>query len=93
MVWIVHGKPGAIGHIPLYLGRNCLAPALVAFDYDKGSLPATRAVSAFAAASTSPDEAIAKVQKRCGERRQPLQASTDAAETEKRIPRERPRRG
>ncbi len=49
----VQGKPGAIGHIPPYL-RHRFAPRWSPSTSTRASLPATRTVSVFAAASTSP---------------------------------------
>ncbi len=49
----VQGKPGAVGHIPPYLAHR-FAPLWSPSTSTKVSLPATRTVSVFAAASTSP---------------------------------------
>ena len=80
----VQGKPGAIGHIPAYLAHR-FSPALVAFDFDKGEPPATRTVSAFDAASTSPARRSAScrtIRLSAGSR---FEGYTSTAETEKRM--------
>ena len=81
----VQGKPGAIGHIPPSLAHR-FAPALVAFDFDKGEPTRNENGFCIRCGINEPGEVIGKVQN--DPAKPPAAGSrgyTSAAETEKRI--------
>ena len=80
----VQGKPGAIGHIPPYLA-HCFAPALVAFDFDKGEPTRNENGFCIRCGVNEPGEAIGKVQNDPASAGSRYEGYTSAAETEKRI--------
>ncbi len=80
----VQGKPGAIGHIPPYLAHR-FAPALVAFDFDKGEPTRNENGFCIRCGVNEPGEAIGKVQNDPASTGSRFEGYTSAAETEKRI--------
>jgi fatty-acyl-CoA synthase len=80
----VQGKPGAIGHIPRYLAHR-FAPALVAFDFDKGE--PIRAENGFCirCAVNESGEALSKLQDDPASAGSRFEGYTNAAETEKKV--------
>jgi fatty-acyl-CoA synthase len=80
----VQGKPGAIGHIPPYLAHR-FAPALVAFDFDKGEPTRNENGFCIRCGVNEPGEAIGKVQNDPASAGSRFEGYTSAAETEKRI--------
>lgn len=78
------GKPGAIGHIPAYLAHR-FAPALVAFDFDKGEPSRDEHGFCVRCGVNEPGEAIGKVQNDPASAGSRFEGYTNAAETEKRI--------
>jgi fatty-acyl-CoA synthase len=80
----VQGKPGAIGHIPTYL-RHRFAPALVAFDSDKGEPTRNENGFCIRSGANEPGEALAKVQNDPASAGSRFEGYTSAAETEKKI--------
>ncbi len=80
----VQGKPGAIGHIPPYLAHR-FAPALVAFDLDKGEPTRNENGFCIRCGVNEPGEAIGKVQNDPASAGSRFEGYTSAAETEKRI--------
>jgi fatty-acyl-CoA synthase len=80
----VQGKPGAIGHIPPYLAHR-FAPALVAFDFDKGEPSRNENGFCRRCGVNEPGEAIVQVQNDPASAGSRFEGYTSAAETEKRI--------
>ncbi len=80
----VQGKPGAIGHIPLYLAHR-LAPALVAIDFNRGEPLRDENGFCIRCGSNEPGEAIGKVRDDPASAGSRFEGYTGAAETEKRI--------
>ena len=80
----VQGKPGAIGHIPPYLAHR-FAPALVAFDFDKGEPRRDENGFCIRCGVNEPGEAIGKVQNDPASAGSRFEGYTSAAETEKKI--------
>jgi fatty-acyl-CoA synthase len=80
----VQGKPGAIGHIPLYLAHR-FAPALVAFDSGKGEPIRNENGFCIRCGVNEPGEAISKVQNDPASAGSRFEGYTSAPETEKRI--------
>jgi fatty-acyl-CoA synthase len=80
----VQGKPGAIGHIPSYL-RHRFAPALVAFDFDKGEPARNENGFCIPCRVNEPGEAIGKVRNDPAGAGSRFEGYTSAVETEKRI--------
>ena len=80
----VQGKPGAIGHIPPYLAHR-FAPALVAFDFDKGEPIRNENGFCIRCGVNEPGEAIGKVQNDPANAGSRFEGYTSAAETEKKI--------
>ena len=80
----VQGKPGAIGHIPPYLAHR-FAPALVAFDFDKGEPRRNENGFCIRCGVNEAGEAIGKVQNDPASAGSRFEGYTSAAETEKRI--------
>ena len=80
----VQGKPGAIGHIPAYLAHR-FAPALVAFDFDKGEPRRDENGFCIRCGVNEPGEAIGKVQNDPANAGSRFEGYTSAAETEKKI--------
>ncbi len=81
----VQGKPGAIGHIPPYLAHR-FAPALVAFDFDKGEPRRDENGFCIRCGVNEPGEAIGKVQNDPASAGSRFEGYTSAAETEKKNP-------
>jgi fatty-acyl-CoA synthase len=80
----VQGKPGAIGHIPSYLAHR-FAPALVAFDFDKGEPARNENGFCTRCGVNEPGEAVVKAQNDPASAGSRFEGYTSAAETEKRI--------
>ena len=80
----VQGKPGAIGHIPSYLVHR-FAPALVAFDFDKGEPIRDENGFCVRCGVNEAGEAIGKVQNDPASAGSRFEGYTNAIETEKRI--------
>lgn len=80
----VQGKPGAIGHIPPYLA-HCFAPALVAFDFDKGEPIRNENGFCVRCGVGQSGEAIVPVRNDPASAGSRFEGYTSAAETEKRI--------
>jgi fatty-acyl-CoA synthase len=80
----VQGKPGAIGHIPQYLAHR-FAPALVAFDFDKGEPIHDENGFCIRCGAGEPGEAIIKVQNVPASAGSRFEGYTNTAETEKKI--------
>jgi fatty-acyl-CoA synthase len=80
----VQGKPGAIGHIPSYLVHR-YAPALVAFDFDKGEPIRNENGFCIRCGVNEPGEAILKLQNDPASAGRRFEGYTSAAETEKKI--------
>jgi fatty-acyl-CoA synthase len=80
----VQGRPGAIGHIPSYL-RHRFAPALVAFDFEKGEPARNASGFCVRCAVNEPGEALGKVQDDPTSAGSRFEGYTNAAETDKRI--------
>lgn len=80
----VQGKPGAIGHIPPYLAHR-FAPALVAFDVDKGEPIRNQDGFCIRSGVNEPGEAIVKAQSDPASVGSRFEGYTNPAETEKRI--------
>lgn len=78
------GKPGAIGHIPSYLSHR-FAPALVAFDFNKGEPTRNENGFCIRCGVNEPGEAIGRVQNDPESAGSRFEGYTNAAETEKRI--------
>jgi len=80
----VQGKPGAIGHVPGYLAHR-FAPALVAFDFDKGEPIRNENGFCIRCGVNEPGEAIIQVRNDAASAGSRFEGYTNAAETEKRI--------
>jgi fatty-acyl-CoA synthase len=80
----VQGKPGAIGHIPPYLAHR-FAPALVAFDFDKGEPRRNENGFCIRCVVNEAGEAIGKVQNDPASAGSRFEGYTSASETEKKI--------
>jgi fatty-acyl-CoA synthase len=80
----VQGKPGAIGHIPAYLAHR-FAPALVAFDIDKGEPIRNESGFCVRCGVNEPGEAISKLQDDPASAGSRFEGYTNAAQTEKKI--------
>jgi fatty-acyl-CoA synthase len=80
----VQGKPGAIGHIPPYLTHR-FAPALVAFDHDKGAPVRNENGLCVRSRANEAGEALIKLQTDPESAGSRFEGYTSAAETEKRI--------
>jgi fatty-acyl-CoA synthase len=80
----VQGRPGAIGHIPPYLAHR-FAPALVAFDFDKGEPARNENGFCVRCGANEHGEALVKVQTEAASAGSRFEGYTSAAETEKRI--------
>jgi fatty-acyl-CoA synthase len=80
----VQGKPGAIGHIPAYLAHR-YAPALVAFDFDKGEPTRNENGFCIRCGVNEPGEVIGKMQNDPASAGSRFEGYTNAAESEKRI--------
>lgn len=80
----VQGKPGAIGHIPAYLAHR-FAPALVAFDFDKGEPIRNENGFCIRCDVNEPGEAIGKLQTDPASAGSRFEGYTNDAETEKKI--------
>jgi fatty-acyl-CoA synthase len=80
----VQGKPGAIGHIPKYLAHR-YAPALVAFDFDKGEPTRNENGFCIRCGFNEPGEAIDEIQNDPASAGSRFEGYTSAAETEQRI--------
>jgi fatty-acyl-CoA synthase len=80
----VQGKPGAIGHIPPYLAHR-FAPALVAFDFDKGEPIRDENGFCIRCGVNEPGEALGKVRNDPASAGSRFEGYTSAAETEKKI--------
>lgn len=83
----VQGKPGAIGHIPRYLAHR-FAPALVAFDVDKGEPARDESGFCIRCAVNQPGEAISKARNDAASAGSRFEGYTSAAETAKKIVRD-----
>ena len=80
----VQGKAGAIGHIPPYLVHR-FAPALVAFDFEKGEPARNESGFCHRCGVNEPGEAIGKLQNDPANAGSRFEGYTTAAETEKKI--------
>jgi fatty-acyl-CoA synthase len=80
----VQSKPGAIGHIPPYLAHR-FAPALVAFDHDKGEPARDENGFCIRCSVNESGEAIGKVQNDPASVGSRFEGYASAAETEKKI--------
>jgi fatty-acyl-CoA synthase len=80
----VQGKPGAIGHIPPYL-RHRFAPALVAFDFDKGAPIRDESGFCILSGVNESGEALGKVQNDPQSAGSRFEGYTSPAATEKKI--------
>jgi fatty-acyl-CoA synthase len=80
----VHGKPGAIGHIPAYLAHR-FAPALVAFDTEKGEPIRNESGFCIRCGVNEPGEAISKLQDDPASAGSRFEGYTNAAQTETKI--------
>jgi fatty-acyl-CoA synthase len=80
----VQGKPGAIGHIPPYLGHR-FAPALVAFDFGKDQPVRDEQDFCIRCGVNEPGEAIVAMKTDPASAGSRFEGYTSAAETEKRI--------
>ena len=80
----VQGKPGAIGHIPSYLTHR-FAPALVAFDVDKGEPIRNENGFCIRCGVNEPGEAVGKLQMDPASVGSRFEGYTREAETEKKL--------
>jgi fatty-acyl-CoA synthase len=80
----VQGKLGAIGHIPPYLAHR-FAPALVAFDLDKGEPARDESGFCIRCGINEPGEALSKVQNDPASAGSRFEGYANAVDTEKRI--------
>lgn len=80
----IQGKPGAIGHIPAYLAHR-FAPALVAFDFDRGEPIRNENGFCIRCGVNEPGEAIGKLQDDPASVGSRFEGYSSSAETEKKI--------